>query len=119
MRSLKRTIPFLLLNILISAATTLAVLTWWGGGLRNLPAAQAPSSTQVADLKPTAPPSPTLPPAETPSANSGRLIEITQVQGPGDLNNEMIQLSRRGEGDLRLTGWTIQDNAGHHFTFPD
>ena len=38
----------------------------------------------------------------TPADSSGRVIEIQDVVGPGDLNNESVKLRRVGAGDLRL-----------------
>jgi hypothetical protein len=120
MKALRRTIPFLLLNIIISAATTLAVLNWFGGGLHIN---QPPEPTLPVVLEPSATPGlpvQTAPPAATLAADaSGRVIEIQTVVGPGDLNNESVQLRRLGEGDLRMAGWRLDDNNGHSFVFPD
>ena len=121
MKSLKRAIPFLILNIIISAATTLAVLNWFGGGLHL---SQQPEPTvSAAVLNPSPSPAGTaqpVQPAATLAADaSGRVIEIQTVIGPGDLNNESVQLRRLGAGDLRMAGWRLDDNAGHRFVFPD
>ena len=120
MKSLKRAIPFLLLNILVSAVTTLAVLNWWGGGLRLV---QQPEPTVPAGvLNPTSvlpDSSQPVPPIATLAADSsGRVIEIQDVVGPGDLNNESVLLRRLGEGDLPLAGWKLDDGGGHSYLFP-
>jgi hypothetical protein len=116
MRSFRRALPFLLLNIFLSAATTLAILYWVGGGF-HISTNQAPSPTLAAILQPTE--ARPLPTPTSSSASGQQLIEIVEVQGSGDLNNETVLFSRLGEGDLRLTGWKLEDNAGHHFTFPE
>lgn len=110
MSVLKRLLPYLLLNILVSAATTYGVLTWWN--LNHDPV--IPGLTE---------PSPTAPLATV--SSSGLLplgvpvIEIGEVNGAGNLNNESVLLRRIGEGELRLNNWRLDDNAGHRFTFPD
>ena len=120
MKSIKRSIPFILLNILVSAATTLAVLNWFGGGLRFN---QQPEPTvPAAVLNVTAPPvsSQTTQPMATLAADSsGRVIEIQDVVGAGDLNNEAVQLRRVGAGDLQLAGWRLEDGNSHFYLFPD
>jgi hypothetical protein len=125
MKSFRRAIPFLLLNVILSAGITLAILSWWGGGLR--PSQAVPtlaistgsngSSTSPAQSQPT--PLPTLPESTASGDASGRVIEIQDVIGSGDLNNEAVLLRRLGEGDLHLTGWRLDDSGGHTFVFPE
>ncbi len=126
MKTFKRAIPFLLLNVLLSAATTLAILSWWGGGLHaglNLPTVPAVPTNSAALLTASAQdqatPLPTLPAATASGDASGRVIEIQEVIGPGDLDNETVLLHRLGDGDLRLTGWKLDDSGGHSFVFPE
>lgn len=116
MSSIKRILPFLILNIILSASATLVVLYLWGGNTQQQTGESIPTLSAV--LLPTSPPAgANQPPVETASAE--KRIQIQDVQGPGDLNNEMVMLSRLGEGDLRLSGWRLQDQAGHTFTFPE
>ena len=127
MKSFKRAIPFLLLNVILSAGITLAILSWWGGGLRPyqaLPTAPAGptdsnglSASSTQNNQPTS--LPTLQVSTASGDTSGRVIEIQDVVGPGDLDNETVLLRRLGEGDLRLTGWRLDDNGGHAFVFPE
>jgi hypothetical protein len=126
MKSLRRTIPFLLLNIILSVAATLVVLSLWGSGLRLGPgqpaaATLSPNATALSKTLTQAEssPSPVLPAATAMPDANGRVIEIADVIGPGDINNEAVMLRRLGEGDLNLSGWKIDDNAGHKFIFPD
>lgn len=46
------------------------------------------------------------------------MIQIQNVFGVGDIDNEVVQLKRAGTGDLWLTGWQLKDQNGHTFTFP-
>jgi hypothetical protein len=111
MSFLKRLLPYLLLNILVSAATTYGVLIWWS---INNPADPIPSLAQ---------PRPTAVLATVSSSSLLPLgvpvIEVGEVAGTGNLNNEGVLLRKVGEGELRLNGWRLEDNNGHRFTFPD
>jgi hypothetical protein len=118
MKSWKRVIPFLILNIIISAATTLTVLLLWDRTLR--PVQPLPVSVAGSGGIPPALSSPqpqpegeaTLPPLEEP------VILIETVIGAGDLQNEAVLLKRVGEGELLLTGWKLTNGRGAEYTFP-
>ncbi len=115
-RNQRSLLPFILLNIVISAATTLLVLSIWDSSRKaSVPALLPPIVTPAASINlPTPQPdfTPTLPPADA------SLIEITAVENPGDLARETVWLRRVGSGRLDLTGWTLKDEDGHQFTFP-
>lgn len=125
MKSLRRAIPFLLLNIILSAGITLALLSWWGGGLRPNQAIATPAippdsngpATSPAQGQPT--PLPTLAESTASGDASGRVIEVKDVIGAGDLDNEAVVLRRLGDGDLHLAGWRLDDSSGHTFIFPE
>ena len=56
---------------------------------------------------------------DVPVAQAGEpQIRIAYVLGAGDLNSERVRFERVGEGDLSLAGWTLQDEDGNTFTFP-
>ena len=40
------------------------------------------------------------------------------VIGAGDLASERVQIRGLGEGTLSLTGWRLQDEDDHIYTFP-
>lgn len=106
--SWKRVLPYLLLNVLVSALTTLLVLWLWGRS--------QPSSSVVPTFQPivsvtlavTAPP---LPPLDQP------VIEIENVIGAGDPKNEVVRLKRISKGDLWLNGWKLMDENRNIYTF--
>lgn len=121
MRFWKRILPFLLVNIVLSAATTLAVLAIWD---RNRPATPAISTGGVPEAplpglagegnpNPVFNPDATLPPLDVP------VIIIETVIGAGDLQSEAVVLKRTGEGELLLTGWKLTNERGAEFTFPN
>ena len=100
-------LPFLLINILVSALTTLGVLWLWN---RAQPQAVTPPASAPQAGQPTALQN-ALPPLDTP------VVQIDYVVGAGDLNLESIRLSRVGEGELDLLGWKLEDGAGHEYIF--
>src|SRR5574340_404218 len=116
MNTWKRIYPYLILNILVSAATTLIVLAVWDrvqhptlsaatGGSEAAASNSDGSSGANAQQA-------TLPPLDTP------VIRIETVIGAGDLDTETVQLQRIGEGDLQLAGWQLK-GSGKEYVFPD
>ncbi len=109
----KSILPYLLLNILVSALTTLTVLVVW--------TAMHPQPT-LSSL----PPQPELTP--TPQvvivSSGGNLapadqpvMEISAVMGAGDLGQEAVILKRIGKGSVDLTGWRLQNQQKVIYTF--
>jgi LysM repeat protein len=174
MKQWKRLIYYLLLNIVVSACTVLAVLFVWDrthsplpGGLFSPLAHQQPTATTSPpaggslSAGPQATPTPVfiayqvvdgdtfdsiaaahgissqeliavngftkdqpLGPGEVlripVKANSSQQagVEIVNVIGAGDLNNERVVLKQSGNGTLLLAGWQLQDGNGDQYTFP-
>ena len=107
----RKWLPFLILNILISIATTLLVLFFWN---KAHPTQQLTLQvTKQPEINVQSLPSATLPPLDTP------VIKIVNVFGTGNLANEYIVLERIGEGSLLLTGWKIIDSQDNLFVFPE
>jgi competence protein ComEC len=56
------------------------------------------------------------------TAGDLRLVEVN-ADAEGDdrenLNDEYVVLANDGDGPLELSGWTLADEAGHTYTFPD
>ncbi len=78
-----------------------------------LPSGTAPPAEPAATVGPTSTPVPTLTPAP-----GSEIRLVVQVLNPGDLANEMVQIVNQGPF-VRLTGWTLSDEAGVVYTFPD
>ena len=120
-RQKNSSIPYILLNILISALTTLTVLFIWNKvqesrhpadtvfNYQNDLAQSIPLSTKI---------STTDEPAPLPALDQ-TVIEINNVYGIGDLENEEVVLKRVGEDELWLTGWTISDGDKNVYTFKE
>jgi hypothetical protein len=116
----KRLLFFLVLNVIVSAGTTIAVMSWWERAhlesRTTIVSAVAPAGVEEETIQPAATPVPTptpLPPGDTP------LIRIENVFGVSDLQNEVVLLKRIGEGELWLTGWRLEDESGQKYVFPD
>jgi LysM repeat protein len=45
-------------------------------------------------------------------------VIIDSVIGAGDLDSERVLLKHRGEGELSLVGWRLEDSKGDVFIFP-
>ena len=112
---------YLILNIIISAATTLGVLTVWDRVHKNelpvlptfLPTITVgPASAVTAAPEPQASATAAVPAGET-------LIEINTIVGATDPRLEYVLLKRTGEGDLNLAGWTLSNEHDAVFTFPE
>ena len=112
MSVLKRLLPYIILNIIISAAVTFAVLTWWNNG-RQLP------SGLGSPAAPTQPAATPAPPVSTALPADARVVEIAEVLGAGSLNAESLTIKRVGQGEVHMNGWRLEDSLGHRFTFPD
>jgi hypothetical protein len=120
---------YLILNIIVSAATTLIVLVVWdsarkaeipvppaalvqaGAPAASSPATATPEGQVPANTLPPPAATETLPPPGTP------LIEIAGVVAVGDLDNEVVLLKRVGTGNLPMTGWKLAGQGGTTFTF--
>jgi LysM repeat protein len=173
MKSWKRLTFYILLNIFVSACTTLGVLFIWdqysGPVPRNLlPKAlsslsRAPVATQPVEQTPGTPEAPQATPTEaftvyqvqsgdtfesiaaehnvsveelvavngftsTQPLGEGEVLRIPMdpqgsviidsVIGAGDLDTEHVLLKHRGEGELSLVGWRLEDDQGNVFIFP-
>ena len=107
----KKWLPFLFLNILISAATTLLVLFFWNR-------AHPSQSINIQPPSDTPPEQQALPTATLPAVDA-QIIQVVNVFGAGNLENEYVVLEKVGEGSLMLTGWKISDEQGSTFVFPE
>jgi hypothetical protein len=111
MRSANRSLPFILLNIVISAVVTLTVLVIWD----KTHQVQAPSAVKT----------PSTPQGLT-SGNctalippkSDEVIRISNVFGSGNVQEEQVTVERVGDGELCLNGWKLMNSGGETYIFP-
>jgi len=113
MNVLKRLLPFILLNILVSAAATWAVLSWWSSNRMPVTAATGVEPSQAAPAPNSVQPNATALPLNL------KVIEFSDAGGAGSLANEVVGLRRVGEVELHMNGWRLDDGSGHRFIFPD
>ena len=105
--SFRRSLPFILLNILISAVTMLIVLAIWEAAHR-IPVSSS-SGTPISDLSN----------CTTSLAPAGKMIfTINNVIGAGDLLKEEVDLEYSGVGSFCMNGWQLANQAGERYTFP-
>jgi hypothetical protein len=167
MKNWNRMILFLLLNVLVSACTTLTVLVLWdrahdtliGDTLAAITGGRTEPTAQVtATLSDTPMPAATPTPSillhevqvgDTFASIAGtyrvtidelldengytqvvplsagdlvrvpvRVVEIVSVVGVGDHDLEHVVIRNLAEGEVHLSGWTLEDGEGHSYTFP-
>ena len=107
----RRLFPYLLLNVLVSACVTSAILFWYHQNYRSVsqPSVQpaAPLSDQNVSV-----PQPTLDPeADIP-------VKIMSVIGAGTLSAEWVVVKYTGEDQINLANWELRDEDKNVFVFP-
>lgn len=111
MKNRKQLLFYIFLNIIVSAATTLLVLWIWDKPDRDQEISVAPVSAYLLENS-------AAEPAATPIPLDQEVIRIKNIFGAGDVQNEMVELVRVGDGDISLTGWQLKDDDGNTYTFP-
>ncbi|NLW73221.1 MAG: lamin tail domain-containing protein [Chloroflexi bacterium] len=107
MKFLKRTLPFILLNILVSAVTIYAVLMLWQ---RQNPAPQLATPVLPTQTSPD--------PKNQPTSTSNPEVIIENVFGAGDINTEYILLRNTGSTPVNLVNWRLTGLNAQQFNFP-
>ena len=123
MRSWRRIVYFLLLNVLVSAVTTWAVVTIFlrdGSPLAEQSAPTLVRQTASLDgqLVVTLPADSGSEPLDEDIEVVPEVLEIERVIGIGELDTERVIIQHIGEKEISLLNWQIQDQNGHIFTFP-
>jgi hypothetical protein len=107
--------PYVLINVIVSALTTIIILSVWYAREHKSPAyalLKTPVSDEAVFSSALDKFQPTLPSLEADT------LQIKNIYGNGDLQTEFIQIEMIGSGDLWLTGWQIVDANKHSYTFP-
>lgn len=120
MNTITRFLPFILLNIVISAATTLLVLWFWDQSHSSKPLFETSDAEQIMDnyyVQSTTDNNQAavniLPPIDKP------VIIIENVFGVGDVDKEFVLLSSIGDNEINLAGWKLFESIDHQYTFPE
>lgn len=114
MKFWKQTLPFLVLNVLVSAATMLAVLFFWQPKNPFRPA--EPTQPIITPIQGAA----SLPAAtSTVPAAEGQQLYLEGVFGVGDIKVEYILLRNRSTTAVDLTGWRLRADGGREYRFPN
>ena len=109
---MKRIIPYLLLNVIVSATTVVVVLLIWTAVHPALQTGNPQSAAATMPFSATALPTATLPPL------TEKLFEIQSVVGTGDLANEHLHILYLGDTPLNIQNWEISDKNRHSYYFP-
>jgi hypothetical protein len=108
--NLKKILPYLLLNIAVSAITTLAVILIWNAAHPPVASTTSLDGLLSSTAQPTAI---VLPPLDE------KTIEIQSVFLPGELNYEKISLKNVGADPINLVNWTLSNSEGDDLVLPE
>lgn len=120
MKSFIKILPYLLLNIIISAATILAVLFLWDrySSRFDAPPVCPTPNAAVTPLVPAveaATQAFTTAPQPSTTATKPLVLRIDTVVGAGDLATEAVKIRMESGGPVDLTGWQLM---GEHLMEP-
>lgn len=110
---MKKLLPYLLLNIVVSAVTMLIILLIWDSTHPNQKLTQSapiPSQAAIQNILP--PETIALPPLEQP------VLEVQAVIVPGDLDTERVLIRNAYSEAVSLQGWQVKNSTGGAYTFP-
>ncbi len=122
MQSWRRLLYFILLNILISALTTWAVITIVLRNHEAVPAAAVPTTVSQAEGLTSeqifTQPAPTSAASGEVEVVDGGEVVIDRIIGAGNVDTERVQIQYQGDTETSLVGWKLQDEDGNVFSFP-
>jgi hypothetical protein len=110
---MKKLLPYLILNIIVSAITMLIVLLVWDNAHPAQKQTQsAPILTKPAIQNTMPPETLVLPPLDQP------VLEVQAVIVPGDLETERVLIRNAYSDPVSLQGWQVKNSTGDEYTFP-
>jgi hypothetical protein len=95
----RRLVVYIVVNIIVSALTTLIVMALW----TNYTLSNEPLLGSL------------------PSGSNSQAVSqmaITAIIGAGDLANEHVTIEYNGSADISLAGWRLRDQNGNEYRFP-
>ncbi len=119
MKGSSRLFLYVLINILVSALTTLTVLWLWDLAHPTPEIVQVPATVTQTD-------DPSIIDSTSSATAENNLdlltedieISIRTVVGAGNLDAEYVEIVSHSEGVVDLSGWQLMDEEGQTFTFP-
>lgn len=110
MENRKPLLNYILINIAVSALTTLLVLVVWNR-LTALPEPKSSAAMATATVLSESA-------SVSESSNFADQLKITTIIGTGDNGNERVLIDHIGTEDVLLAEWTLRDEDGNRYTFP-
>ena len=122
MKKISRLFIYILINMIVSVVTTLTVLLIWDiihSNPKNSPSLSVPV-TEITETIQNSPSMEDQPAEETPPdfVEEGVNVTINAIVGAGNLSVEYVEIRNQSEGPVDLTGWQLNDENDHTFTFP-
>ena len=124
MKKIPFLILFILINILISALTTLGILWIWdltnptSPDCSNQPVIKPVDNTEDSQSTESASSSDTLTNSQIDFVDDNFEIKIYAIVGPGNLDVEYVEIKNHSQGAIDLSNWQLLDENGNLFTFP-
>ena len=110
MENRKPLLNYILINVAVSALTTLLVLIVWNRMTALPEPEQLPTQSESNDAIPS--------PESAPISSFSDQLQIITIIGAGDVDNERVLIEHVGTQDVLLAGWTLRDDDGHRYKFP-
>lgn len=107
----RRLLPYLLLNVLVSACVTSAILFWYHQNYRSVSQSSLQPAAPLVNQNVPAPQATLDPEVDIP-------VEIVSVIGAGTLSAEWVVVSYTGEDQINLANWELRDEDKNIFVFP-
>jgi len=110
---MKKLLPYLMLNIVVSAITMLIVLLVWDNAHPVQKLTQsAPIVSQAAIQNTPLSEAIALPPLDQ------TVLDVQAVIVPGDLDTERVLIRNAYSEAVSLQGWQVKNSSGDEYTFP-
>lgn len=107
----RRLLPYLLLNVFVSACVTSAILFWYHQNYRSVSQPSVQPAVPLVNQNVSVPQTTLDPKVEIP-------VEIVSVIGAGTLSAEWVVVSYTGEDQINLANWELRDGDRNVFIFP-
>ena len=107
----RRLLPYLLLNVVVSACVTSAILFWYHQNYRSVSQSAVQPAVPLVSQNVSAAQDTLDPKAEIP-------VKIMSVIGAGTLSAEWVVVKYTGDDQINLANWELRDEDKNVFVFP-